>query len=408
MSSFIDIHCHPTLKHYLFGTAITSTASPADDVEVTDFLALKNLSVSLPRMEKGNVGLIWASHYLPERALIDKANINSIIRNLLLSFLENSLKKFENNSTPEAPYQQTTKAIVEFTKHVTGAGAAIPKNLSEMKSSLAANKKVFLHALEGAHHLGRNRIKGGKPDVDGYLDALNTFGDLGVCSMTLGHFFPNDCVAPINGLPPHVVELLHYPTTFPDTGLSDVGTHVVNWMLEHGMVIDLTHSSPRARKAVYEINKSRVKPRPLTFTHAGAEKVFKAFAAPEHQSDSHMNPTNDELLEIKNCNGVIGIILNMYWLCGNEEPNQFLGLIPDPGLSFVVTTVKHIHDVTGSYENIAIGSDFDGFADPIDDAPDASDMPKVAQALNDAGIPAGDVDKIMSQNALRVLEEGWH
>ncbi len=56
---------------------------------------------------------------------------------------------------------------------------------------------------------------------------------------------------------------------------------------------------------------------------------------------------------------------------------------------------------------MAFGSDFDGFTDPPDDLKDISQMPKLTQALLDAGFGDTEIERILGLNMERVLREGW-
>lgn len=225
--------------------------------------------------------------------------------------------------------------------------------------------------------------------------------------ITLGHFFENDIVSPIDGFPPGMKKLISCnPPPNSRPGLSVIGEAVVRSMLDLGMIVDLTHSTPDARTRVFdilsEVNGKREakgkKKRPVVFSHVGVRGIFNA----------PMNPSDGEILNVKECNGVIGIIFMNYWLSGKEE-NDFLGLIGerDPGSEYIYRTVEHIHRVTGSYDNVAIGTDFDGFTDPPDDLQDISKFPVLRSFLLKKGLKQKDVNKIMGDNILRVLQDGW-
>ncbi|MCH7962966.1 MAG: membrane dipeptidase [Bacteroidetes bacterium] len=69
--------------------------------------------------------------------------------------------------------------------------------------------------------------------------------------------------------------------------------------------------------------------------------------------------------------------------------------------------IEQIHQVTGSYDNIALGSDFNGFTDPPDDLKDCSIFPDLVKFFLDKDITNADLKNITSGNILRVLEEGW-
>jgi len=171
-------------------------------------------------------------------------------------------------------------------------------------------------------------------------------------------------------------------------------------MLRIGMIVDLTHSTPLARERVYEINRSLGdNMRPLVFSHAGVQNLFED----QSNTDKLYNLDDDEIREIHNCHGVIGLIADNYWVFGQEEKLfEYNPVIPK-----LIETIDYIHGITGTYENIAVGTDYDGFTDTSDDLKDPSKMPKLTKALlNHINDPA-QVKLILGGNALRVLKEGW-
>jgi microsomal dipeptidase-like Zn-dependent dipeptidase len=100
---------------------------------------------------------------------------------------------------------------------------------------------------------------------------------------------------------------------------------------------------------------------------------------------------------------VIGLIADNYWVFGEEE--KFLE--HNPVIPKLIETIDYIHHITGTYENIAIGTDYDGFTDTSDDLRDPSEMPNLTRALlNHISDPA-QVKSVLGGNALRVLKEGW-
>ena len=65
--------------------------------------------------------------------------------------------------------------------------------------------------------------------------------------------------------------------------LKKVGREVVREMLRIGVIVDISHTTPKTRDEVFEINRhhneQRVKegktPRPLVFSHVGAQHIFR-------------------------------------------------------------------------------------------------------------------------------------
>jgi microsomal dipeptidase-like Zn-dependent dipeptidase len=62
---------------------------------------------------------------------------------------------------------------------------------------------------------------------------------------------------------------------------------------------------------------------------------------------------------------------------------------------------------TSVIEHVAIGTGFDGFADPPDDLKDAWELERLTQRLMAEGYSEEQIGKIWGDNALRVLKEGW-
>ena len=99
-----------------------------------------------------------------------------------------------------------------------------------------------------------------------------------------------------------------------------------------------------------------------------------------------------------------------YWLGHLEADPVNLEADPvnlDAGLGNIWLTAKYIHDVTGSWDHVMLGTDFDGFTDPPNDLRDSSQMPRVTEMLLRKGVSEEDVKKIIGGNAQRVLDLGW-
>ena len=81
---------------------------------------------------------------------------------------------------------------------------------------------------------------------------------------------------------------------------------------------------------------------------------------------------------------------------------------PGPGLDAIWRTMDTLHEWTGSWQHVAIGTDFDGFTDPPDDCDDASKLPlRAGDAGGQAALAPPDVEAVLGGNARRVLRDGW-
>lgn len=391
----VDMHSHPVLKTYLFDYDIGD-----NHWTVPDFYPF-HMQADIPKIREGGVDVVVSAAYLPERPFVESSNILDGAEPILKFFglLSN---KVEDNSTPNKPFEQTVQIISNFkdkikhSENKNGDMAIVADDLTTLENNINNDKPIFLNAIEGGHSLGR-----GLSNKDDYLNNLKALYNSGVCLLTLAHFCANDITNQVSGIPPSILKTLNIRIPIDRSkGLTETGRAVVNEMLQMGMIVDLTHCTKVARDEVFSINRARGgSMRPLVFSHNGIRELCYI----DNEDASEMNPDNEEILKIKDCNGVIGLIMDNYWLFGQEE--KFLQY--NPALSHLISTIKYIKLLTGSYDNIAIGTDYDGFTDPSDDLKDYSRMPYFTKAMINSGISKEDVKKILGGNAMRVLREGW-
>ena len=398
LCTVVDMHAHPVLKTYLFDYNLyEKNENYFPLVEFNPFY----LQVDIPKLLQGGMDVVFSTVYLPEKPFIDNSDMMKVGSKILKNFFTSFTDKAEDDSSSNRPFEQTLGIIDQFENKVKeakskGYGVSIPKNYNELQKAIEKGGIAFLHAIEGAHSLGRNH-----QGASDYLNNLRILQNRGVCQMTLAHFYPNDVANQITGIPPTVRKLLGCKNTSnPEKGLTEIGDAVVREMLKIGMIVDLTHATPLARKEVFEINRSLGdNRRPLVFSHAGVQELFRDQSNP----DKLYNLTENEITEIHSCHGVVGLIADNYWVFGEEE--NFLGY--NPVIPKLIETIDYIHNVTGTYENIAVGTDYDGFTDTSDDLADPSKMPNLTLALLDHINDPAQVQSILGENALRVLREGW-
>ncbi len=398
VNTVVDIHAHPVLKTYLFDYNLYEMHE--NHFPFIDFNPFY-LQTDIPKLLQGGVDVVFSTVYLPEKPFIDNCTLMDGAFKILKNFFTSLTDKAEDDSSSNAPFEQTMEIIDQFESKVDearskGYSLSLPKNCDELQKVIARGEIAFLHAVEGAHSLGRTH-----QDPSKYLSNLKLLQDKGVCQMTLAHFYPNDVTYQVTGLPPTIRKILECRNTSNlGKGLTRIGEDVVREMLRIGMVVDLAHSTPLTRKEVFDINRSLGDgKRPIVFSHAGVQKLFSDQTNP----DKVYNLDDVEIMEIQKCHGVIGLIADNYWVFGEEE--KFLEY--NPGIPKLIETVDYIHKVTGTYENIAIGTDYDGFTDTSDDLEDPSKMPNLTRSLLNHIKKPDQVKLILGGNALRVLKEGW-
>lgn len=402
-TSFIDIHCHPALKTWLFNKRIYNRAHP------TGLPFDADMFVNLSNMNQGGVNAIVSVYYLPEAQLTSGLN-NFPVQGFLDLVFQLSGKKVkdivEDQSTPNAAYTQIRKYIDTFVKDIGDAAAhgfpniGVPRNFAEFEEMISQGKVVFLHSIEGAHCLGPPT--GVMHQV--LEDRLGELSQIGVCQFTLAHFFDNVLVSSQGGIPPNVRKLINYQLkNIYEKGYNEtdnIAIRVVDKMLDLGIIIDLVHCHPGAKAMVYARNDARgIRKRPLVFSHTGVREVALKYNPELPWRDALYLPDQEDILKIKECGGVLGVIFMDYWLNGQEGVAKATGII--------LETIEYIRHICGNYENVSIGSDLDGFTEVPSDLAGENLMPSLIGKMKASGIGDPDIRKICFENYRRVLKNGW-
>jgi microsomal dipeptidase-like Zn-dependent dipeptidase len=450
--AIIDMHCHPSMKMFLWGEKFWKWHWGVSKGE-----NLLDMQENNRQFSFGNVRGMMAAHYLLEASSKKEWNTLKSLYPILkrIPFLD--LKdKIEHEDRTNFDQVMEMINMLEGQMYKMNSkdktiNYVIARNYKEYEAALNDpnnNSIAIAHAIEGGHALGRDcpishkrhRLKEDpnssyKPMIikgvtinqwDPYLENLKKFHEKGVCLMTLSHFFRNDLSYPVDGMSPDskkVPGMAWQYTPDQDRGLTPVGTKVVEEMLRIGMIVDLTHSDPKVRSDVFEINKritiertqNNLLPRPIVFTHTGAQTIYDYYDQGHYPYYKYYCVSDEEIKLICDCNGVIGVIPENFWLVGADthmrkefRPGQFKN-----GIDYMIQTMKYINSKTKDrkFDNIGIGTDFDGLADNPSDLYKNKQLKDLFEAMKmDPEIGADDgiyIEKIAYLNAKRVLKDGW-
>ena len=154
-------------------------------------------------------------------------------------------------------------------------------------------------------------------------------------------------------------------------GLTDFGREVAKKCEELGIIIDLSHSSDKTVRDVFEITS-----KPVVATHSNSRSVF----------NHKRNITDEQFCEIKKRRGIVGISFCSPHIC--EEP------------AYIKDIVEHIdyYMTLGGENCVCFGCDFDGAPLP-DDIKSISDVAKIAEELKRSGYDDILIENIMYKNA---------
>jgi membrane dipeptidase len=263
--------------------------------------------------------------------------------------------------------------------------APVPRALAAAHCTRIAGR---LHALERA---GAVRIVRGAGDlepaaerllavlhlegaeaIDPELEALEHWHAAGLRSLGPVWSRPNDFG---HGVP------FRFPSS-PDTGpgLTQAGLALVRRCNERGILVDVSHLN---EAGFWDV--ARTSAAPLVASHSGAHALCPA----------SRNLTDAQLDAIGASGGLVGIALAAPFLRADGHDDA------DTPLSVVAAHARHVAERIG-VEHVALGSDFDGATMPAE-LGDAAGLPRLLDALGEAGFGTGEVAGIAFGNWRRVL-----
>ncbi len=271
---------------------------------------------------------------------------------------------------------------------------------ADVRRAAAEHKIAALMGMEGGHM------------IDDDMRLLRDYAALGVRYMTLTHFKNNNWADSSTDKPAH-------------NGLTAFGKDVVREMNRLGMMVDISHV---ADKTFYDA--LAVTTAPVIASHSSCRAI----------ANHPRNMTDDMLRAVAKNGGVVMINYHAGFLseefrvasekrsgtivaamsamskrCGGNEACTTIesdridheamvkGDLPKVMWDKIVEHIDHAVKVAGA-DHVGLGSDFDGATMPLG-MEDASQLPKITQALLEKGYAEQDVEKILGGNILRVMEQ---
>lgn len=268
---------------------------------------------------------------------------------------------------------------------------------AEIRRAKKQNKICILMGIEGGYV------------IEDSLYALRNFYRMGVRYMTLTH---------------------NVATNWADAhrderhgGLTDFGKEVVREMNRLGMFIDISHISVKTMNDALDVSTA-----PVIASHSGARGV----------NDHTRNVPDDVLKRVAKNGGVIMINFYPSFLDArtNTEENARTAKLRDqltainerlkgnqkaiddairaledanpiyvPMYTRIVDHIDHIKKITGSIDNVGLGSDFDGVPFLPNGMNGAEDLPLITYEMLRRGYSETDIKKVLGENLLRAMAQ---
>jgi membrane dipeptidase len=271
---------------------------------------------------------------------------------------------------------------------------------ADIRKAAAEHKIAALMGMEGGHMIADD------------LGILRQYAALGVRYLTLTHFKNNNWADSSTDKPAH-------------NGLTPFGKDVVRELNRLGMIVDISHVADKTFFDALEVTTA-----PVIASHSSCRAI----------AHHPRNMTDDMLRALAKNGGVVMINYESSFLseeyrvasekksgdvvtqlaamskkCGGNEACSTLeesrvnreamqtGELPKVTWEKIVEHIDHAVKVAGA-DHVGLGSDFDGATMPIG-MDDASQLPKITDALLKKGYAEADVEKILGGNILRVMEQ---
>ena len=167
-------------------------------------------------------------------------------------------------------------------------------------------------------------------------------------------------------------------------GLTDRGAALVSTCADLGILVDLSHMN---EAGFWDV--ARLEPGPLVASHSGAHALCAA----------SRNLTDAQLDAIGASGGLVGIVFATVFLRRDFADDA------DTPIGLIAEHARYVADRIG-VEHVALGSDFDGATIPAE-LGDAAGMPRLLQALREAGFSEEDLSAICWDNWRRALANWW-
>ena len=266
---------------------------------------------------------------------------------------------------------------------------------AEIRRAKKQNKVCILMGIEGGYV------------IEDSLYALRNFYRLGVRYMTLTH---------------------NVATNWADAhrderhgGLTDFGKEVVREMNRLGMFIDISHVSVKTMNDALDVTTA-----PIIASHSSARGV----------NDHTRNVPDDIVKRVAKNGGVIMLNFVPVFLdarTNSEETERGVKLAPQlaeirerlkgdqraideairklvdanpiymPTYARIVDHIDHIKKITGTVDNIGLGSDYDGIPYLPTGMKGAEDTPLVTYEMLRRGYSENDIKKVLGENLLRAM-----
>lgn len=279
-------------------------------------------------------------------------------------------------------------------------GATVAHSPTELAEALEAKKQVLIHAIEGGFHLG--------DDAEEIHANVARLAEHGVAYITVAHLFWRGIATNAPALPfmPDWLYSLLFPQP-QEVGLSELGRAAVNAMVDHGILVDITHMSEQATIDTLDLLDERDPGRqvPVIATHMACRLPHAETPGSTAPGKAFKYNLSDAVIRrVAERKGLLGLIACKHYITGGVEPGPKSF---EDSFAWMCAHIDHILNIPGGAECVAFGSDLDGYIKPaLPGLETLGHMGELQQELADH-YEKDRAEAFTSGNALRVLRTAW-
>jgi membrane dipeptidase len=316
--------------------------------------------------------------------LLRQGEVGAVLSVLFEPFDEMDLN--EPYGAPPKPhyFENLVKQIGRVEESLEGEDRArLVRNPTDMDAAIAADEIAFIHCIEGAFAVGA--------DAQQMKDNVAALATRGVAYITLAHLFYRGVAQNAPAIP-FMPDWL-YRTVFPqkgDAGITPLGEACVRAMVDNRVLLDITHMNEKAIEHAFRLLDPAT---PVIASHIACRV-----------GSAEYNLSDDTIREVGRRGGVMGVIVCEHWACDGPPPTPKTF---EQSVDVVCTHINRIVDVTGSDDNVAIGSDLDGYIKPALHQLEHEGRMKELEAALVKEYGAERAKKFCSENLLGLLRSYW-
>ncbi|MFT3925313.1 MAG: membrane dipeptidase [Myxococcales bacterium] len=342
----------------------------------------------------------WAQRALQDagtRANVSLAQYREAGVSVAFSVLYSGADEFAAGLSQSPPQPDALRHLLEQLEQVERAVdvhapvAVVARDHADLGSAREQHKLALVHCVEGGFHLG-GTLRSIKRNVD-------LLRNRGVAYVTLAHLLHRQIATNNAGMPWLPDAAFHRLHAQPARGLSDLGRAAVKALFEAGILIDVSHMSERSLADTVELLDT-LDPRrrmPLIASHVACRLGSRDY-----------NLTDPWIRAIHARGGVLGVILCDAYLRDGAPRARAHDREAGAEHSFALFCrhVDHIRAVTGSFDAVAIGSDFGGWGRPLEGFEHPGRLRDLALRL-ERRYGRAPAEQICAGNVLRALATIW-